>query len=238
MCTPISLPKGTEMNLSGSIDNNVNTGVNHNTHLHSFTWNFSNKMKDTHEWKTQTIISKPFVINHFVKKALLWQTGGRNWRFRGASVNIQRALMQICHREILCLDFIIPNFTSLSPNNVYNSCWSTTYLTVKLFMKRLLLAHLICLNAQDLNCTLMFGKIWFRLSQILATSYMVLMKLFPSAAPIHPHHTINAERCQIASLKRHNCKKKRQWLWLGLMYSRKRSRTKQNSAWLGCRVRA
>lgn len=49
------------------------------------------------------------------------------------------------------------------------------------------------LKSQDLNCTLMFGKIRFRLSQKLATSYMVLIKLFPSAAPIHPHHTINAE---------------------------------------------
>lgn len=74
-------------------------------------------------------------------------------------------------------------------------------------MKRPLLAHFICLNAQDLNCTFMFGKIQFRLSQILATSYVVLIKLFPSAAPIHPHHTISAERCQIAGLKRNNCKK-------------------------------
>lgn len=75
-------------------------------------------------------------------------------------------------------------------------------------MKRPLLAHLTCLNAQDLNCTLMFGKIQFRLSQILATSCVVRIKLFPSAAPIHPHHTISAERCQIAGLKRHNWKKK------------------------------
>lgn len=32
-----SLPGGTEMPLSASIDNHVNTDVNHNTHLHSFT---------------------------------------------------------------------------------------------------------------------------------------------------------------------------------------------------------
>lgn len=30
-------------------------------------------------------------------------------------MNIQRLLMQICHREILCLDFIIPNFTYFPP---------------------------------------------------------------------------------------------------------------------------
>lgn len=74
-------------------------------------------------------------------------------------------------------------------------------------MKRPLFTRLICTNSQELNCTLMFGKVLFRLSQILATSYMVLIKLVHSAVLIHPHHTINAEGCQIASFKQRDCNK-------------------------------
>lgn len=36
---------------------------------------------------------------------------------------------------------------------------------------------------------------------------MVLIKLLYSVVPIHPHHTINAGGCQIASFKQRDCNK-------------------------------
>lgn len=40
-----------------------------------------------------------------------------------------------------------------------------------------------------------------------ATSYMGLIKWVHSALLIHPHHTINAEGCQIASSRQRDCNK-------------------------------